>query len=110
MGFGSCACPKLETDHWYILPLEAGIPCGPINTIDQVYADPQVLARDMLVEMPHPTAGSVKLAGSPLKFSRTPVQMESHPPLLGQHTDEVLRDYLDYSDEKIGDLRMRGDI
>jgi len=101
---------KNSTEHWYQLLLDAGIPCGPINSIDQVYADPQVLAREMLVEMPHPTAGSVKMAGSPLKLSRTPVQMDAHPPLLGQHTDEVLREYLDYSTEEIVELRESGVI
>ena len=101
---------KKSTQHWYRLLLDAGIPCGPINSIDQVYADPQVQAREMLIEMPHPTAGSVKMAGSPLNFSRTPVHMNAHPPLLGQHTDEVLREYLDYSVEEIRGLREGGVI
>jgi len=102
--------PQQGTDYWYKLLLEAGIPCGPINSIDQVYADPQVLARDMLVEMPHPTAESIKMTGSPLKLSRTPVQMNAHPPLLGQHTEDVLREYLDYSAEEIKGLRKSGVI
>ena len=101
---------RQSTDHWYQNLLDAGIPCGPINHIDQVYDDPQVLAREMLVEMPHPTAESVKLTGSPFKFSRTPVEMDAHPPLLGQHTDEVLREYLDYSTEEIESLRVSGVI
>jgi len=91
--------------EWHAALLEAGIPCGPINTIDQVFADPQVLAREMLVELPHPTAGSVKLAGSPFKLSRTPVRLESAPPLLGQHTEEVLRQYLGYTAADITRLR-----
>jgi len=97
-----------STETWYQLLLDIGIPCSPINSIDQVYADPQVLAREMLVEMMHPTAGSVKVTGSPLKFSRTPVQMTSHPPLLGQHTDEVLSEYLGYTADEITDLRNKG--
>lgn len=101
---------KQSTDQWYQNLLYAGIPCGPINHIDQVYADPQVLARDMLIEMPHPTAESVKLTGSPFKLSRTSVQMDAPPPLLGQHTDEVLHEYLDYSNEEIKGLRESGVI
>lgn len=101
---------KNSTENWYQQLLDVGIPCGPINSIDQVYTDPQVLARAMLVEMPHPTAGSVKLAGSPLKFSRTPTQMDTHPPLLGQHTIAVLGEVLDYSNEEIRELRENGVI
>lgn len=95
---------------WEEKLLAAGIPCAPIQTIDQVFADPQVLARGMLVELPHPTAGAVRLAGSPLKLSRTPVQLTEPPPLLGQHTDEVLATYLGYSVEKIARLREEGVI
>lgn len=70
----------------------AGVPVGPVNTIDAVFADPQVLSRGMLVEMPHATAsaGSVKLIGSPLKLSATPVTYRRSPPLAGEHTDDVL--------------------
>jgi formyl-CoA transferase len=96
--------------EWQAALLEAGIPCGPINAIDQVFADPQVLARDMLVELPHPTAGTVRLAGSPLKLSRTPVRIETPPPLLGEHSDEVLRTYLGYSEAEITALRQAGVI
>jgi formyl-CoA transferase len=99
-----------KTESWHQLLSGVGIPCAPINSIDQVFADPQVLARQMLVEMPHPTAGSVKLTGSPLKLSRTPVQMASHPPLLGEHTDEVLRDYLGYTPDEVMRLQDNGVI
>lgn len=102
---------RQETSRvWEEKLLAAGIPCAPIQTIDQVFADPQVLARGMLVELPHPTAGTVRLAGSPLKLSRTPVQLTEPPPLLGQHTDEVLATYLGYSAEKIARLREEGVI
>ena len=63
-----------------------GIPCGPINTIAEMFADPQVQARDMVVEMEHPVIDNLKLTGSPLKLSKTPVTMRKHPPLHGEHT------------------------
>ncbi|HEV7367564.1 CaiB/BaiF CoA-transferase family protein [Arenibaculum sp.] len=81
-----------------------GVPCGPINDLAQVFADPQVLARGMRVELPHPTAGTVPLAGSPMKFSATPVEYRGAPPLLGQHNAEVLRDWLGLSEEEIATL------
>jgi crotonobetainyl-CoA:carnitine CoA-transferase CaiB-like acyl-CoA transferase len=96
--------------HWQARLLEAGIPCGPINAIDQVFADPQVLARDMLIELAHPTAEAVKLAGSPLKLSRTPVRYRAPPPLLGQHTKQVLQERLGYSPERIAALEEQGVI
>lgn len=96
--------------EWRAELLEAGVPCGPINAIDQVFNDAQVLAREMLVELPHPTAGSVKLTGSPLKLSRTPVRIEDPPPLLGQHTDEVLRERLGLSADDLAQLREMGVI
>ena len=96
--------------EWRTALLEAGIPCGPINAIDQVFADPQVLARDMLLELDHPTAGTVKLAGSPLKLSRTPVRIAEAPPLLGQHTEEVLDRYLGYGPPDVAQLRAEGII
>ncbi len=86
----------------------AGIPCGPVQAIDQVFADPQVLARDMVWTVPHPTAGEVRLTGSPLKLSETPVAYRAHPPLLGEHTDEVLTSLLAYSMEEVAQLRAEG--
>jgi crotonobetainyl-CoA:carnitine CoA-transferase CaiB-like acyl-CoA transferase len=70
----------------------AGIPCGPINTLDKVFAEPQVEAREMLIHMQHPEIGDLKLVGSPLKFSDTPVEYRGPPPRLGEHTDEVLKE------------------
>lgn len=93
------------SEKWHAALQEAGIPCGPINFIDQVFSDPQVLARDMLVELPHPTAGTVRLAGSPLKLSRTPALIEEPPPLLGQHTEEILTKYLGYTPDDLARLR-----
>jgi formyl-CoA transferase len=96
---------KKDAREWLNLLLEAGIPCAPINNVKEVFDDPQVRARDMVVEVPHPTAGTVKLAGSPIKMSRTPVQIKQHPPLLGEHTEEILTTLLGYSREEIEQLR-----
>ena len=67
-----------------------GVPCGPINQISDVFTDPQVLARNMLMEVPHPTLGRIKQTGIPIKFSRSDGSIDRHPPLLGEHTREVL--------------------
>ncbi len=82
-----------------------GVPCGPINTVDQVFADPQVLHRQMKVEIDHPTAGKLNLTGVPYKLSRTPAAITRHPPLLGEHTEAVLRDLLGYGADEIAGLR-----
>ena len=101
---------KRSSDEWLAALEAAGIPCSRINNIDQVFSDPQVLAREMLIELPHPTGGSVKLAGSPLKLSRTPVAIAQPPPLLGQHTNEILSKYLNYSPGDLVELRKEGVI
>ena len=77
------------------------VPCGPINDLADVFADAQVLARNMYQEMPHPTLGSIKQTGLPIKFSATPGGLDRHPPLLGEHNQEVLTS-LGYSE---GDIR-----
>ena len=83
-----------ERDAW-IEKLEAvGVPCGPIQTIDQVFAHPQVIARDIWKNIPHPTGGSSPTTASPMNFSATPVQYRRAAPTLGQHTDEVLSEIL----------------
>jgi formyl-CoA transferase len=86
----------------------AGVPCGPINTLEQVFAEPQALARGLKLDMPHPTAGKVSLVRSPMRFSETPVQHEVPPPTLGQHTDEVLKDLLKKNPSEIARLRSEG--
>ncbi|MEO8366595.1 MAG: CaiB/BaiF CoA-transferase family protein [Pseudoxanthomonas sp.] len=87
-------CFLVRTRQDWLAGLEAaGIPCGPVNDIGDVFADPQVLARGMTVAMPHPQADEVRLVASPLKFSATPVQYRHAPPLLGQHTDELLSEF-----------------
>ena len=82
----------------------ANVPCGPINDLADVFADPQVLARDMLQEMPHPTLGTIKQTGLPIKFSRTPGGLDLHPPLLGEHNQEILSS-LGYSDADVQSLK-----
>jgi CoA:oxalate CoA-transferase len=86
---------------------QAGIPCSPINSIDQVVADPQVAARDMLVDVEHPVAGLLKLAGIPIKMSLTPGEIKAPAPLLGQHTEEVLTGLLGLTKDQIDGLRAR---
>src|SRR5438876_6231757 len=80
------------------------IPCGPINDYAQVFADPQVLAREMVVETDHPTLGHVRMLGSPIKMSATPPDVSRRAPLFGEHTDQVLRE-AGYSDAEIAALR-----
>ncbi len=88
----------------------AGIPCGPIHDVADVCADEQVAARQMIVELQHPTAGAQKMPNSPLKFSQTPVELRQPAPLLGQHTDEVLRTWLDLGEDELQSLRAEGVI
>ncbi|WP_426196036.1 CaiB/BaiF CoA transferase family protein [Massilia sp. DWR3-1-1] len=93
----------------WIARLEAvGVPCGPINDIADVFDNEQVIARGIAVELPHPTAGTVTLVRSPMKMSATPVGADTAPPLLGQHTDEVLSEVLGRSAADIAALRERG--
>lgn len=94
---------------WLSLLEAAGIPCGPVNDLADVFADPQVRARGMVVEAPHPHAGTLPLVGSPIRLSATPVESPRAPPLLGQHTDDVLRE-AGYSDDEVAALRARGAI
>ncbi|MCI0781915.1 MAG: CoA transferase [Chloroflexi bacterium] len=83
---------------------EANVPCGPINDLADVFADPQVLARNMYVEIPHPTLGSIKQTGLPIKFSLTPGRIDRHPPLLGEHNQEILED-LGYSVAQVDEMK-----
>ncbi len=87
----------------------AGVPAGPIYSLDQVWSDPHVLAREMVVEVEHPTLGTIKQPGFPIKFSDTPGTVRTAPPLLGQHTDAVLA-RLGYSAEEIERMRQNGAI
>ncbi|PAU56380.1 CaiB/BaiF CoA transferase family protein [Pseudomonas indica] len=96
------------TAQWVALLEEAGVPCGPINDLAQVFADPQVQARGLRVELPHPLAGTVPQVASPIRLSETPVQYRNAPPLLGEHTERVLGEVLGLSPERIAALREAG--
>ncbi len=101
---------RKSRQEWIALLEDAGVPCGPINRLDDVFNDPQVKARGMQITLPHPSAGSVKLVGSPMKLSATPPDYQSPPPLLGQHTDQILKSVLGYDDEQLSQLKQRGII
>ncbi|SFP52206.1 CaiB/BaiF CoA transferase family protein [Pseudomonas borbori] len=96
------------TAEWLAALEQAGVPCGPINDLQQVFADPQVQARGLRVELPHPLAGSVPQVASPIRLSATPVQYRNAPPLLGEHTEQVLQQWLGLSLEQIAELRRAG--
>jgi crotonobetainyl-CoA:carnitine CoA-transferase CaiB-like acyl-CoA transferase len=87
---------------------EIKVPGGPIQTIDEVFTDPQVLARNMVVDVPHPKFGPVKTVANPIKYSATPLEYAKAPPSLGEDTEFVLRDVLGKSEEQIEQLRERG--
>ena len=90
---------------WIELCEGAGLPVGPINTMEAALSDPQVLARGMVMEVPHPTEGSVPLLRSPLNIPTAPSEVRYPPPTLGQHTDEILSELLNYDSEGIQALR-----
>ncbi|WP_043316048.1 CaiB/BaiF CoA-transferase family protein [Microbulbifer sp. HZ11] len=96
---------------WWLEQLSAAhVPCGPINNLQQVFADPQVMARGMVVEQPHPQAGRVRTVRNPLEFSASPLQYQQAPPTLGEHTQVVLEAELGLSPGEIEDLRAQGVI
>ncbi len=100
---------KTRGSREWIDALEAaGVPCGPINNYKEVFDDPQVRARGLKIEMPHPLAGTMPGVASPMRFSETPVTYDVPPPLLGQHTDEVLSGVLGMSAAAIARLRKDG--
>ncbi len=101
---------RRTTGDWVNALEAAGVPSGPINTVAQAFDDPQVEARGMKVRLPHPVAGEVPLIGSPMKFSATPVRHELPPPVLGQHSEEILKRMLGMSTEDVAKLRASGAI
>jgi crotonobetainyl-CoA:carnitine CoA-transferase CaiB-like acyl-CoA transferase len=102
---------KHPSQYWLEEFEKLKIGCGPINTLDQVFADPHVVARNMTVDLPHPLLpGGAKLIASPLRLSETPVEYRHHPPLLGEHTDEVLAEKLGLDTAAVAELRAAGAI
>lgn len=96
-----------ETAVWQTILDEAGVPNGPINNVAQVLTDPQVRAREMIVEVEHPTAGRMELPGIPIKLSDTPGSVRTPAPLLGEHTADILIDFLGYDINKIENLQEK---
>jgi crotonobetainyl-CoA:carnitine CoA-transferase CaiB-like acyl-CoA transferase len=94
--------------YWIDRLTAAGVPCGSVRDLHDVFTDPQLAARDMIATLDHPTIGALRLLGIPVKLSGTPAAVRSAPPTLGQHTDAVLVDDLGMSREAIGALRARG--
>ena len=99
---------KRTTTDWIALLENEGVPCGPINTIADVFSDPHVQARGMRIEMCHPVAGEIPLVASPIRLSDTPVQYRTAPPQLGQDTRQVLSEVLGLSQGAIDDLEKQG--
>jgi crotonobetainyl-CoA:carnitine CoA-transferase CaiB-like acyl-CoA transferase len=98
-----------KTTQQWVAELEvAGVPCGPINDLSQVFADPQVLARGLALHMEHPLAGTVPMVASPLRLSASPVEYRHAPPLLGEHTQEVLQQLLNMDAHTYNQLHAAG--
>ena len=95
---------KHPVAYWVEKLQAVNVPCGPINDLADVFADPQLIAREMVQEIPHPTLGTVKQLGLPIKFSRTPGALDQPPPLLGEHNQEILQD-LGFSSSEIDELK-----
>ncbi|AIS18763.1 CoA-transferase [Pseudomonas rhizosphaerae] len=98
-----------KTTQQWVTELEGvGVPCGPINDLSQVFADPQVLARGLALHMEHPLAGTVPMVASPLRLSASPVEYRHAPPLLGEHTQEVLEQLLNMDARTYNQLHAAG--
>ncbi|RMO82910.1 hypothetical protein ALQ33_01559 [Pseudomonas syringae pv. philadelphi] len=98
---------RQSTSHWISELEAAGVPCGPINTMADVFTDPQIRARGMRIELPHDRAGTVALVANPLQLSQTPVRYDAAPPALGQHTREVLSSVLGLDSAHIDELENK---
>jgi crotonobetainyl-CoA:carnitine CoA-transferase CaiB-like acyl-CoA transferase len=97
-----------DSTTWQEILQAAEVPCAPVQTVDQVFNDPQVIHRGMVAEIDHPAAGKIKLAGIPVKFSGTPASLRLPPPQLGEHTQDVLMDWLGMTKQEILALREKG--
>ena len=99
-----------DVGEWLAALRAAGLPCGPINAVPDVFDHPQAQARGLALETDHPTAGPIQMTGFPYKLSQTPAEVRRPPPLLGQHTEEVLTELLGYSAAEVAVLQERGAI
>ena len=102
--------PARTTAEWLVRLQGAGVPAAPINSVDQVVSDPQVLLRKMVVNLEHPRLGALRTLGTPIKAAGMPPFRPLPPPALGEHTEPILRALLDYPPDQIDDLRRRGVI
>ena len=96
--------------EWISLLEAANVPCGPINNFEEVFDNEQVKARGVQIDVPHPTTGNMKLVGSPMRLSETPVEVRMAPPTLGQHTNEILEERLRLDPQAIASLQEKGII
>jgi len=101
---------KKTKAEWIDLLEKANVPCGPINNLKEVFENEQVQARGVQINVPHPTAGNMKLVASPMRLSETPVEIRMAPPTLGQHTHEILRERLKRDPQAIAALQEKGII
>ncbi len=97
-------------DEWVKIMNDGTVSCGPINEMADLAQDPQVLARQLIVSQQHPVVGEVKSAASPMRFSETPASYRLPPPQIGEHTSDVLREWLAQDDTQIEQLRHQGAI
>jgi crotonobetainyl-CoA:carnitine CoA-transferase CaiB-like acyl-CoA transferase len=96
------------TQEWIELLRAAGIPCGKIQSVGEICEDPQIIARDMVVRVEHPKAGAMRVTGVPVKLSDTPGAVTLPPPLLGEHSGQVLTEWLQMSAAEVERLRQAG--
>ncbi len=94
--------------EWLKALTDTRLPAGPVYSMEEIFTDPQVLHRQMLVKLQHPKAGPINQIGIPMKFSETKPEIRTPPPLLGEHTDEILRTLLAYDSKRISELRAKG--
>lgn len=104
------ALAEKDSEFWVTALEHVGVPCGPVNDLKAVFKDVQVQARNLKVQLPHPAAGNVDLIANPIKFSKTPVSYRLAPPLLGQHTHEILAEKLGLTAKEIEDLQSKNII
>ncbi len=101
---------KRSVTQWIEALKEAGVPCGAVRDLDQVFTDPQIIERAMVVAMDHPAAGAIRVLGVPVKLTDTPGEVRTPPPTLGQHSEQILANDLGYTAEEIARLKDDGTI